>query len=52
VTKTPRKLPMKGDASTGHSHPGASMVTDPIALHCGKRRRMRYCRSRDKNAGL
>jgi hypothetical protein len=52
VTRTPRKLPMKGAASTGQSHSAASMVTDPLALHCDKRRRMRYCRSRSKNAGL
>jgi hypothetical protein len=43
---------MKVDASTGHSHPGASMVTDPIALHCDKRRRMLYCRIGSKNAVL
>jgi hypothetical protein len=52
MTKTPRKLPMKGDASTGQSHPGASMVTNPLALHCDNRRRMRYCRSRSKDAAL
>jgi hypothetical protein len=25
---------MKGDASTGQSHSGASMVNGPLALHC------------------
>jgi hypothetical protein len=43
---------MKGAATTGHSHSGATMVTDPTALHCDKRCRMRYCRSGSKNAGL